>query len=318
MTPLLASPGDDATWDARLAPALGHPFQSIAFGAAMSLRGWRVLRFDLFDGVPLVGQCQVLIRDGAATWYHGPVVARALEADAIAALRVALATAGVRRVVHATTQAGYFAADAATVPGAIRGETPYVDLRVAPEELLRRWDRSIRKNVARCEAEGVSVAFTADEAALADYLPLLRAHRRHLRLAMPPFYPDRDSLSAFDGAMEIAIASARGEPLGALGLVRSGAVVAEVAVARAETALPVHDLIKLRAVERYHARGLAVYDLMGVDPDPAEGKGAGIRRFKLKFATGTAGYSILAERGTGGLALVRRVIARMRRPPPGG
>lgn len=284
----------DHDHDEALAGRLLHPYQSPAFGAAMRAKGFRTRRYEVGDGAL---HCLVLIdRRGWASWYYGPTGPIELEAEAVAAISRGLRRDGVR-VRYATTQPRYFG-DAGSPPPGTAGETPFIDLRGSAGGLPVT-DRSVRKNVARAEKAGVRVEFVSDRVAIGAYQRLLREHRSRLGLGMPPFYPDVESIRAFDrpsSGMEVALAWIGGELIAGLGFVRFGDVVAEVAVARGATELPAHDLIKIRASDRYRELGLAVYDLMGVRAAPTTPKEAGIRRYKLKFASRLARYGVI-ERG---------------------
>ncbi len=305
--------GAPPEWDSELLGyGLVSPMQSSAFIDLMKLRGFEPAYFYLRAGGETIGQvCVGLDRHGFAVWYYGPVVKAGRPLCYNAAFRLLieeLRNEGAACIENATTCARYH--------GGALGEpekyfhiyneiidTPYIDLGRSSDELFASFDRAVRKNIRKCDREGAKVEFGKSPGLLETYLEMLKYHRAELGFDMPPFYPDGTSVELFDRPgteMLVAVASVDDTPLAGLGYVRFGGLLIEIAVAQSpefrDFGLPLHDLIKVRAMDYFRDRGAVVYDLMGAKKEPATEKESNIRRFKMKFTDRTADIGIVERK----------------------
>jgi hypothetical protein len=284
--------------------------QSTGYAEWLQRQGYTPNYFHIIYDSEMIGQCSILInQNNVGTWSYGPVLRDSCPlnySDVVSELLQYLEKMGVIGVENVTTQVMYngscYEANNALY-SEIR-ETPFVDLQRNIEETYRLFDRSVRKNVRKCETAGVDVFITNDPSALDPYLEMLSSHRSRLGLAMPPFYPNHETKRMFSrpySSMDLALASINGKYLAGLGFIVFGKIVIEVAVAQSdaylETNLPAHDLIKVRAVETYGKQGVKYYDLMGVKKRPSNQKEQNIRRFKLKFSKSLAEFATINDRG---------------------
>jgi hypothetical protein len=284
-------------WDSRLLRyPLAHPYQSTAYGDHHAAKGSRSEYTEIYRDDERVGMCLALVEpDGTANWHRGPIVSPSVEAEygeILAGFADFLSRKGVVCIRDATTrfcpQKDFYRANWPKLSGEY--EAPYVDLASDFATLEKGFDRSLRKNLRKCDEAGVTVGFRDDEASIQGYEDMLRFHRESQGFGMPDVYPNSRSMRLFNRpgiSMEVAMASVDGELLAGLGYIRFGEVVIEVGSAQSrayhERKLPAYEMIKVEAIRRYGGMGLRIYDLMGIKRDPADEKEANIRRFKLKF-----------------------------------
>ncbi len=297
-------------WDEQLGGChFANPLQASAYADYLRAQGSQVHAFTFVQAGQAIGHCLVSVsRNKTATWSFGPVL-REPDSQTLNQMLVLLIPylrkhLRIRAVETARLPAFYTGQE---YPPPTHydslGQTPYIDLQQDLETLNRSYDRSVRKNVRKCQDAGVEITITNDPAALEPYLAMLTDFRSQRGLRLPPFYPNAQTLQYFNRphtGMYLALAHQGGEYLAGMGLVTYHQLMTEIAVAEAplfhERKLPVNDLIKVRAIEHFREQGIRYYDLAGVSRQPADAKQENIRRFKLKFTQNLADYGIIGRR----------------------
>ncbi len=252
--------------------------------------GWNVRRFVLDGG----GIAQVLLKPlplGLSVAYapRGPLVAPERLADAIAAVRDALA-----RELCASLLCDPEAADdpvirASLARAGVRASPVFVqprrtllmDLALDNETLLAAMKKKTRQYIHKAEREGVATEETRD---LDRFLAVLGAVARRDRFAIRSReYFDR-LLAAFGDRATVMLARVGRDDAGALLLVRMADRAWELyggwSGAHAE-ARPFY-LLKWRAMLRMRQLGVRRYDMYGL-AEGADDPLAGVENFKLGF-----------------------------------
>ncbi|MBL7197585.1 MAG: hypothetical protein ISS47_05760 [Candidatus Omnitrophica bacterium] len=301
---------DISNWDTELlAYKYAHPLQSTAFAHFLEKQGYSPLFLRIIYDGNIIGHCCVsVIRKSISTWSYGPLVKeqhRDKYNDIVCQLKQFLIKKNIKYFDNAKTEIFYnneFCQRDWNLYSKIC-ETPYIDLEQGWEKIRASFDRSVIKNIRKCEGAGVNVLITNDPYYVPLYIEMLSSHYSRLALKMPPFYPNVENMKIFSGPysfMEIALASIEQTYLAGLGFVRFGNVVTEIGLGQSDTylklKLPVHDLIKVKAIENFLKKGLKLFDLCGIESNPINKKGYNIRRFKLKFTRNIAEYGILRNR----------------------
>lgn len=302
---------DISNWDKELLTyEYPHPFQSVPFTQYFHKRGYNQFYFHIILDGDVIGHCCVsIMHKKIAAWYYGPVIKKQFRDkynDIVSKLKQFLLKKGIACFDNVKTQIFYdnvrYERDRNLYSRVCH--TPFIDLRRSLEEVNSSFDNSVRKNIKKCEKAGVEVIITNEPWAAGPYLQMLSYHRLKLGLKMPPFYPDLENLKSFSGSyvsMDIALASLKGTYLAAIGFIKFGKIFTEIGLGQSEAysrmKLPIHDLIKVKAIEIYKKKGFEVYDLAGIEMNPKNQKEHNIRRFKLKFSKDIAEYAIIRNRG---------------------
>src|SRR4051812_20979741 len=300
MRAIPATPDDVARWD-ELVIATGQPHitQSTAWARLKALTGWTARRF-VFDGG--AGVAQVLVRRlplGITVAYapRGPLVSAASLADAIVALREALATERCASLLCDPEVPVDAAVEVALERAGIRRSPVYVqprrtllmDLREEPEAALAGMRKKTRQYIHKAERAGVVTEETKD---LDRFLAVLRKVGERDRFALHSREYFETLVAGFGGRAHILMARIGDEDAGAMLLARMADRAWELyggwSGAHAESR-PFY-LLKWRAMRRMNALGAVRYDMWGLADAPRDPASkdkddplAGVENFKLGF-----------------------------------
>lgn len=252
--------------------------------------GWNVRRFVLDGG----GIAQVLLRPlplGLSVAYapRGPLVAPERLADAIAAVRAALARERCASLLCDPEAPEDPALRASLARAAVRASPVFVqprrtllmDLALDNETLLAAMKKKTRQYIHKAEREGVATEETRD---LGRFLAVLGAVARRDRFAVRSREYFERLLAAFGERATIMLARVGQDDAGALLLVRMADRAWELyggwSGAHGE-ARPFY-LLKWRAMLRMRQLGVRRYDMYGL-AEGADDPLAGVEHFKLGF-----------------------------------
>ena len=299
---------DPALWDAQLLEfRYAHPFQTTSFADWMALKGDIPLYLRFFGGDQLIGLCLVLkTKNKNAYCLYGPVVKEGFDQvypEIIDKMFSSLKKNGVLSIESGSTQLNYASSgETKNLPAGFRteeGESPFVDLRKDIDDIFREFDPAVRKNIRKCKENGMQILFDNQGEYLPAYLDLLEEFRSGRGFALPPFYPNTDSLKIFNRSpltMELAMAWVNDRFLSGLGYVVFGKVVVPIALAEAEdyrnSKLPANYYLFSEAMTRYQAQGVEIFDITGGRKEPADSKKENIHRFKRQFSKNQAEFLI--------------------------
>jgi lipid II:glycine glycyltransferase (peptidoglycan interpeptide bridge formation enzyme) len=165
-----------------------------------------------------------------------------------------------------------------------------VDLQVAQNELWEGVDRSVRKNVRKCEKSAASVHLIrhADEFRHLFYATYRESENQAGRHCVPfsSFAPLMGPLLRPQYDFFVAC-SDDGVPLATLGVYYHDGTATEMASTLTQFALkekiPAQDLLHWEVLKHAKSRGMHTFDLAGVNPNPVSPKEVGILRFKGKW-----------------------------------
>lgn len=296
---------DISRWDSDLLSfGLVHPYQTTAFGEFCELNGYRVDFINVMSSNRVIGKCCVHIKGRVARWLYGPVVLPDHLSDydiIVNGFTRFLSSRGVICVENSYTQTIYGKDFYQNRFPQYLGdyETLYIDLENSMDEICKGFDRSLRKNMRKCNEANVYVEISDNPSLLEVYMEMLHYYRGHMGFRMPPFYPDKDSMQLFSRphlGMYVAVAWVKGVPLAGLGIVTFGRLMVEVAAAQSYEYhlhnLPANEFIKVKIIDYFKEKGFKLYDLSGIRRCHLTEKEANIRRFKLKFtkAIGEFGF----------------------------
>lgn len=199
-------------------------------------------------------------------------------------------------------------------------QTALVELQRSDTELMQSFRQSARKAIRRCQQLGVTVV---ECKTLDDYLrlyldPYGLAHHGGAAL----WEIDRGRSYRFWAAIDPA-----GSVLATLGSYRFNGVATEIESRRTaagrQSAAPAQDLLHWELFRAHRDAGDVLFNLAGFAVDPADGKAAGIRRFKEKWGgkvVGVCGYErdrrSRIERKLRDVSRRARGAARARSPSP--
>jgi lipid II:glycine glycyltransferase (peptidoglycan interpeptide bridge formation enzyme) len=292
MKAVAATPQDVERWD-ELVISTGQPHltQSIAWADVKALTGWQPRRF-VFEGGR--GVAQVLVRKlplGITVAYapRGPLVETARLADAIVALRDALATQRCASLLCDPEAPPDDAIAGALASAGIRRSPVYVqprrtllmDLAQEPEAALGAMRKKTRQYIHKAERAGVVTEETRD---LDRFLAVLRKVGERDKFALHSREYFATLLRALGDRAHILMARVGDEDAGAMLLARMADRAWELyggwSGAHAD-ARPFY-LLKWRAMRRMHALGAKRYDMWGLADSPDDAL-AGVENFKLGF-----------------------------------
>ena len=287
-----ATAAEAERWD-ELVVATGQPHlvQSVAWAELKALTGWEARRFMLDDGA---GIAQVLVRRlplGITVAYapRGPLVPASALADAIVALRAALAAERCASLLCDPEIRADDAAIATLGRAGIRRSPVYVqprrtllmDLTQDPEAALGAMRKKTRQYIHKAERAGVVTEETQD---LDRFLAVLRKVGERDRFALHSREYFATLMRALGDRAHILMARVGDEDCGTMMLARMTDRAWELyggwSGAHAE-ARPFY-LLKWRAMRRMHALGAVRYDMWGL-ADSADDALAGVENFKLGF-----------------------------------
>ena len=280
-----------ARWDELvIASGAPHLTQSLAWAELKALTGWTARRFVLDDG----GVAQVLVRRlplGITVAYapRGPLVPSGALADAIVALRDALASERCASLLCDPEVANDPALVSSLERAGVRRSPVYVqprrtllmDLAVEPEAALAAMRKKTRQYIHKAERAGVVTEETKD---LDRFLAVLRKVGERDRFALHSREYFATLLRALGDRAHIMMARVGDDDAGAMLLARMSDRAWELyggwSGAHAEER-PFY-LLKWRAMRRMHALGALRYDMWGL-ADSADDPLAGVENFKLGF-----------------------------------
>ncbi|MEP6693487.1 MAG: peptidoglycan bridge formation glycyltransferase FemA/FemB family protein [Chloroflexota bacterium] len=285
-----ATPSDVQRWD-ELVVATGQPhlLQSAGWAELKAATGWSVRRFVLDGGI-----AQVLIKSlpfGLSVAYapRGPLVAHERLADAIVAVRDALARERCASLLCDPEAPNDPVVRAELARAGVRASPVYVqprrtllmDLSKSDEELFAAMRKKTRQYIHKAERAAVVTEETRD---LDRFMKVLAAVGQRDRFAIrsPEYFAKL--LSAFGDRALLMLARIGEEDVGAMLLVRMADRAWELyggwSGAHAE-ARPFY-LLKWRAMLRMRQLGVRRYDMYGL-AEGADDPLAGVENFKLGY-----------------------------------
>jgi lipid II:glycine glycyltransferase (peptidoglycan interpeptide bridge formation enzyme) len=296
------------TWDSEiLAYEVPEVCQTSLYGELILKSGKTPGFISIYQNGDLIGNCLVeSSNEKIATWLYGPLIKSEKvnkQEEIIKELLLFLKKIGMTAVENAKTQK-YFDPkitfnEKSDIYSRIGG-SPFIDVRPDMNEIMNSFDRSVRKNVNKCERNGVEIIISEEITLIEPYLEMLSWFRSSRNFGMPAFFPNTYTMKMFNSritSMGIALAKFDGDFLAGMGFVTIGSIMTELAMASSykyEAAkLPVNDYLKVKAIEFYKQKGITLYDLAGGEKNPSDPKKLSITQFKQKFATGTASYGMI-------------------------
>jgi peptidoglycan pentaglycine glycine transferase (the first glycine) len=272
-----------------LATGQPHVLQSAGWGELKAVTGWNVRRFVLDGGV-----AQVLLKPlplGLSVAYapRGPLVAPEHLAEAIAALRVALARDRCASLLcdpeapdDPAIRASLARTGVSASPVFVQPRrTLLMDLSKGDEELFAAMRKKTRQYIHKAERAGVVTEESRD---LGRFMKVLSAVGQRDRFAIRSREYFETLLSAFGDRALLMFARLGDEDAGAMLLVRMADRAWELyggwSGAHAE-ARPFY-LLKWRAMLRMRQLGVRRYDMYGL-AENADDPLAGVENFKLGY-----------------------------------
>jgi len=285
-----ATADDVQRWD-ELVVATGQPhvLQSAAWAELKVATGWSVRRFMLEGGIVQVLMKSLPLGIFVAYAPRGPLVPPGRLAEAIAAVRDALARERCASLLCDPEAPDDPDARAALARAGVRASPVFVqprrtllmDLARENEELLAAMRRKHRQYIRKAEHAGVVTEETRD---LDRFLRVLGAVAQRDRFAIRSRVYFERLLAAFGDRALLMLARVGNEDAGALLLVRMADRAWELyggwSGAHAE-ARPFY-LLKWRAMLRMRQLGVRRYDMYGL-AEGADDPLAGVENFKLGF-----------------------------------
>jgi lipid II:glycine glycyltransferase (peptidoglycan interpeptide bridge formation enzyme) len=273
-----------------------HVLQFAAWAELKATTGWSVRRFVLDGGV-----AQVLIKSlplGLSVAYapRGPLVAHERLADAIVAVREALARERCASLLCDPEVPDDPAIRASLARAGVRASPVFVqprrtllmDLAKENEELLGAMRKKTRQYIHKAERAGVVTEETRD---LARFMNVLRAVAERDRFAIRSREYFEKLLATFGDRALLMLARVGDDDAGAMLLVRMADRAWELyggwSGAHAE-ARPFY-LLKWRAMLRMRQLGVRRYDMYGL-AEGADDPLAGVENFKLGFGGEVVGW----------------------------
>lgn len=172
---------------------------------------------------------------------------------------------------------------------ATKGATFLVNLTQDESVLWANVKKTARKNVKRCEKQGVTVEQIESQSELKDYYELLVETRKRMGFALPPSYPNAIMWKHLrnNNNVEVFMAKQNGRSIAGLGIVLFNGVLTEIGVAQSdysiENKIYANDIIKWEIIKWGYEMGHKIYDLGGVSVEPRTEKEEGIYQFKAKW-----------------------------------
>lgn len=254
-----------------------------------------------------IGNCLIQVTNQKiATWLYGPLIqskSGISQEEIIKDLLIFLKKTGIIAVENAKTQKIFDRKTTFNEKSEMYsriGGSPFIDVRPDMNELMNSFDRSVRKNVNKCERNGVEIIISEGPNLVEPYQEMLSWFRSSRNFDMPSFFPNIITMKLFNTAvtsMGIALAKFEGEFLAGMGFVTIGNIMTELAMASSEkyetAKLPVNDYLKVKSIEFYKQKGITLYDLAGGEKNPSDPKKRSILLFKQKFASSTALYGMI-------------------------
>ncbi len=195
--------------------------------------------------------------------------------------------------------------------------TTLIDLTTPEDELSRSFRHAARKGVRKCEAVGIRVGVCANfEEFSRDYLtPYYEAQKDEGRFA--GLLANLETLWDTDGGRHYRYFIARdseGAPLALLGTYAFNGVATEimsvVTVSGRARKLPAQDLLHWEVFRTHKAAGDTTFNLAGFNPEPADAKESGIRRFKEKWGGQTVDVPMFFRDRSGPIVRLGKSAAR--------
>lgn len=291
-----ASAADTARWDELvIGTARPHILQSTAWAQIKAATGWTPRRFVLDDDRGTrPGVAQVLIRKlplGVSIAYapRGPLVEPARLAEAITAVRIALAQERCASLLCDPEAPHDDVLRTELDRSGIRRSPVFVqprrtllmDLTKDPEQLLGAMKKKTRQYVHKAERAGVVTEETKD---LGRFLAVLRAVAQRDRFAVHSQEYFETLLAAFGDRAHLLMARVGNDDAGALLVARMADRAWELygGWSGAHPEERPFYLLKWRSMLRMRALGAVRYDMWGLAEGTADPL-AGVENFKLGF-----------------------------------
>lgn len=164
-----------------------------------------------------------------------------------------------------------------------------IDLSPSVDELWKQFHRSIRKNIRKCEKDGIYIKEVKDEKDYWLFYDLISESRKNMGLRMfsrRNWQLNRDFIWK-NGISSFFISFIENTPLACLGAIDSDNCVQEILSGTSDFAKNnsyfTGELIKWEIMKKAKKRHIHYYDLAGVDPHSDDPKIENIYRFKKKF-----------------------------------
>jgi hypothetical protein len=267
----------------------------------------------ILSGREQIGRLLISMDDSGlqASWQSGPIVRKDYQqvyGEIFHKMIIFLKKVGIKKIHSGTTQIFYDSAKEILYPKdslSFEGETVVVDLRQDSSSIFKSFDRSVIKNIQKCLKVGVSVKFinSPNNSEFNIYTDLLTKFRNRLGFPLPPFYPNETTMKLFNSegySMNIGLGIFNHKILCAMGYVSFGNIVTEIAAVRADeyenVNLPINDLMKITAIEKFKNEGMDYYDITGGRKNPSDTKEQSINRFKRKFSNELRSYGYIWEK----------------------
>jgi hypothetical protein len=281
--------------------------QTSLFGEFLINSGKHPKYISIFENEKLVGQCLIqVINHKIVTWNYGPIMKTSLDyclEDVIFALIKFLKNCGFAAIENIKTHKLFTHNTELNEQSDIYsriGGSPFINIGPNLKEVLNTFDRSVRKNVNKCERNGVEVIISDDTSLLEPYTEMLTWFRASRNFGMPTFFPNNETMKLFNSSMTsmgIALAKFEGRYIAGIGFVTIGKIMTELGIVTSSdyqsVNLPVNEFLKIKAIEYYQQKNIEIYDLAGGAKKPTDPKKQNILKFKQKFTQTNATYGII-------------------------
>jgi len=177
-----------------------------------------------------------------------------------------------------------------------------IDLSLDIEVLWRNIKKEARRNVKRCEKNGVNIIITKEYADIENYCKIIEEHKKRQGYEMN--FEDcvkwiELQLKFLKDNFNLFMAYYRNKPISGLITWDFNGIINEVGVAHSYYALKnkiyAQDLIKWNIIKWGKENKKKLYDLTGVNPNPKTEKEKGIYRYKSKWGGKFTKYKIYSK-----------------------
>lgn len=297
-----------ASWDNEiLAYESNEICQTSMYGEFIQNAGMSPAYISIYKDGGLIGNCLAEIsKQKIAKWFFGPLLKAEvsnLQEEIISELFAFLKKNSIIAIENTKTQKYFTSQTSFYEDSRIYskiGESPFVNIQMDMQSLINSFDRSVRKNINKCESNGVEITISDKNELVEPYIELLSQFRSERNFSMPPLFPNNETMRIFNTtftSMRIAIAKHEGQILAGMGFVTCGNTMTEIAMATSEfykiKNFPVNDYLKVKAIEFFKEFGIKIYDLTGGERNHVNHQKRGIVDFKKKFANGYATYGMI-------------------------
>lgn len=241
-------------------------------------------------------------------WHHGPLlrsandleVARELIEAAINIKKIKLKVKGEAPYIHQPEISCLYPQIAEKVgTRCYKWATYLVETSAAINVIWNRLKSEARTSIRKLQKLGFQTSWLSRED-LDKYLTLLKKHRAHNKLNLPPFYPDSALCGIMnENSLKIACVLKEGEIVSAWPIITYNQICRFLAAAHSPELTgrerSVNDLAQWAIIEYANKEKLKYYDLAGVAPEPNDKKEEGIKFFKAKWGGKYIEYFVLEK-----------------------